>query len=136
MRWLLLHIVARYWTSHKREDTGMFMPPYGAFGPSPEPEPIPRKPDQTHTRDTSGPEWEPGKFDPNHRLLTSNNAPHETGGVMRVHRTGRPALVMSGKLKMPLGEIQQQLYRDMHGETRARELGLPVYDSQMPKGTV
>jgi len=69
-------------------------------------------------------------------FLTSEMAPHESAGVLRMLRAG-----MSGpRISKELGISKQQLVHLMNlaldDEAEAERLGVKIYDSSIPKGSV
>lgn len=76
-------------------------------------------------------EWEP---DPNDKALLSKAAPHETAGLMRIHRTGRPAQEIAKMFKLRGHRLVAALKNTLDEEQAAYEQGRPIYDALMPKG--
>ncbi|QGJ90213.1 hypothetical protein PBI_SHEAKEIRA_67 [Mycobacterium phage SheaKeira] len=76
----------------------------------------------------------PRDWDPNHPLLQSRGAPHETNGVMRVHRAGRTGNDLRQELKMKPMAISKALSRAMDEEQTAakqnRDIFCPTYPSR------
>ncbi|AEK07344.1 hypothetical protein PBI_MYXUS_73 [Mycobacterium phage Myxus] len=83
---------------------------------------------------TSTNEWSPDNprpWDPNHPLLKSRGAPHETNGVMRVHRAGFTGNELRQQLKMKPMAISKALSRAMDEEQvaakQSRDIFCPTY---------
>ncbi|AMS00968.1 hypothetical protein SEA_LOSER_72 [Mycobacterium phage Loser] len=75
-------------------------------------------------------------WDPNHRLLKSTNAPHETAAVLRMHRAGYKGADIMKLLKLRGTRLMSQMQRALDAETRAAHAGRPIHDAKIdPKLT-
>ncbi|QFG04643.1 hypothetical protein PBI_KEZIACHARLES14_69 [Mycobacterium phage Keziacharles14] len=76
----------------------------------------------------------PRPWDPNHPLLKSGGAPHETNGVMRVHRAGFSGKFIMKVFKMGARSVSKSLEKAMEEEQIAarqrRDIHCPPYDPQ------
>ncbi|QGJ88375.1 hypothetical protein SEA_DREAMTEAM1_67 [Mycobacterium phage DreamTeam1] len=88
----------------------------------------------TSTNERPGEEFGPDNprpWDPNHPLLRSRGAPHETNGVMRVHRAGYTGNELLKLLKMKPMAVSKALSRSMDEEGTAakqnRDIFCPTY---------
>jgi hypothetical protein len=76
----------------------------------------------------------PRDWFPDHPGLTATDAPHETAGVLRIRRTGRPGSEIMKLLKLRGTALMNQMQKAMDDENRAARAGRPIFDSQFPKG--
>ncbi|QGJ88825.1 hypothetical protein SEA_YECEY3_74 [Mycobacterium phage Yecey3] len=83
--------------------------------------------------DEYGPE-NPRAWDPNHPLLQSRGAPHETAGVMRAHRAGYKGNELVKLLKMKPMTLTSALSKAMDDENTAarqsRDIFCPTYPAR------
>lgn len=68
-------------------------------------------------------------WDPNHQLLKSPQAPHETAGVLRMQRAGYPGAEMMKTLKVRATSLVKQLQNAMEEENKAHQAGRPIHDA-------
>ncbi|UJD21169.1 hypothetical protein SEA_SORORFAGO_72 [Mycobacterium phage SororFago] len=78
--------------------------------------------------DEHGPD-NPRAWDPNHPLLKSTGAPHETNGVMRAHRAGRTGKELVQILKLKPLALSKALSRAMDEENEAAKRGRDIHDA-------
>ncbi|AGT14322.1 hypothetical protein ADZZY_74 [Mycobacterium phage Adzzy] len=71
----------------------------------------------------------PGPWDPNHPMLKSPYAPHETAAVLRIKRTGIPGPELMKLLKLKGTRLMSQIQRAMDQETEAHRRNLPIHDA-------
>lgn len=71
----------------------------------------------------------PRPWDPNHRLLKSPLAPHETAGIMRAYRAGRRGPELMKILKLRGTALMNQMQRAMDQERAASDRGVAIYDA-------
>ncbi|AXH46805.1 helix-turn-helix DNA-binding domain protein [Mycobacterium phage Acolyte] len=67
-------------------------------------------------------------WDPNHPSLKSPIAPHETAGVLRMHRAGYKGADIMKILKLRGTRLMSQMQRALDEETRAGHAGRPIHD--------
>lgn len=80
-----------------------------------------------------GPE-NPRDWDVSHPSLSSP-APHETSGVLRMHRSGKKGADIMVALKMRGTELMSSLQKAIDDETAAAKAGRPIHDALIPNGT-
>lgn len=80
-----------------------------------------------------GPE-DPRPWDLSHPSLGSPS-PHETAGVMRIHRTGKSGADLMVTLRMKGTALMKELQKAMNEEDAANKAGRPIHDAGIPKGT-
>ena len=79
--------------------------------------------------DEYGPD-NPRDWDPNAKDLRSRKAPHETGGVLRMHRNGLKGAEILKKLpKMRGTQLMSEMQDALDAETDAKEAGVPIHDA-------
>ncbi|BBX09461.1 hypothetical protein [Mycolicibacterium aichiense] len=78
----------------------------------------------------------PRDWDPNHPMLRSPLAPHETAGVLRVHRAGFKGPDILKLLKMRATRLSRELERAISAEQEAAHQGRKIHDAKIPQGTV
>ncbi|EHB47627.1 hypothetical protein MycrhDRAFT_5753 [Mycolicibacterium rhodesiae JS60] len=72
----------------------------------------------------------PRPWDPNHVSLRSSIAPHESGGVLRVPRTGRRgAALLKVFPSIPATRLMKQLQKDVDDEASAGRAHRPIHDA-------
>lgn len=74
-------------------------------------------------------------WDPNHRLLKSTAAPHETAAVLRMQRAGWKGADMLKLFKVRSQNLVRQMQRALNAETEAGHAGRPIHDARVPQGT-
>ena len=75
----------------------------------------------------------PRDWDPNHKSLLSPMAPHETAGVLRVHRAGYKGSELIKVLNMRGTQMMNALRRAMDCEGIASSRGVPIHDAVFKK---
>ncbi|AEL17891.1 hypothetical protein TRIXIE_69 [Mycobacterium phage Trixie] len=70
-----------------------------------------------------------GNWDPNHPMLKSTAAPHETAAVLRMHRAGYKGADIMKLFKLRGTRLMKQMQRALDEETRAANAGRPVHDA-------
>ncbi|QDP44651.1 hypothetical protein SEA_NOTHINGSPECIAL_67 [Mycobacterium phage NothingSpecial] len=70
-------------------------------------------------------------WDPNHPLLRSTAAPHETAGVLRMHRAGYKGADIMKLLKLRGTRLMKQMQRALDEETRAAHQGRDIHDAKI-----
>lgn len=78
-------------------------------------------------QDEYGPD-NPRDWDPNAEELRSRKAPHETGGVLRMHRNGLKGAEIMKKLRMRGTRLMSEMQDSLDAETDAKEAGVPIHD--------
>ncbi|AOT24989.1 hypothetical protein PBI_KALPINE_70 [Mycobacterium phage Kalpine] len=68
-------------------------------------------------------------WDPNHRLLKSTAAPHETAAVLRMHRAGFKGADIMKTFKLRGTRLMKQMQRALDEESRAAHAGRPIHDA-------
>jgi len=77
----------------------------------------------------------PRPWDPNHPMLKSPLAPHETNAAMRLHRGGWSNQHILGLLKVKGTQLIALLKTAMDEEGEAARMGRPIHDAKVDKGT-
>ena len=80
--------------------------------------------------DEYGPD-SPRNWDPNAIELRSLEAPHETGGVLRMHRNGLKGAEIMKKLKLKGAALMSEMQDAMDAESDAKEVGVPIHDASI-----
>lgn len=70
-------------------------------------------------------------WDPNHRLLKSPIAPHETAAVLRMHRSGHKGSDIMKLFKLRGTTLMRQMQKALEDETRAGRAGRPIHDAKI-----
>ncbi|WKW87282.1 hypothetical protein SEA_CHARGERPOWER_67 [Mycobacterium phage Chargerpower] len=70
----------------------------------------------------------PRPWDPNHALLRSGAAPHETSGLMRIHRAGHSGKFILTTFKMKAMALSRAFSKAMEEEERAYKSGRDIHD--------
>ncbi|QGJ94835.1 hypothetical protein SEA_BLINN1_75 [Mycobacterium phage Blinn1] len=68
-------------------------------------------------------------WNPNDPILKSPYAPHETGGVLRIHRSGYRGSQVMKILKLRGTKLMKQMQKALDDETRASAQGRPIHDA-------
>ncbi|ASR86169.1 hypothetical protein SEA_BOBSWAGET_64 [Mycobacterium phage BobSwaget] len=68
-------------------------------------------------------------WDPNHRLLKSTAAPHETAAVLRMHRANWKGADIMKLFKLRGTKLMKQMQKALDDETRAAHAGRPIHDA-------
>ena len=76
----------------------------------------------------------PRDWNPNHQLLKSPQAPHETIGVLRLQRAGYDAKESMKILKMKGTQFVKELKKGLDEETDAHDRGCLIVDGRIKKG--
>ena len=71
----------------------------------------------------------PRNWDPNDPMLKSSLAPHETGGVLRMHRAGKTGAELMKLLRLRGTKLMDQMQRAMDAESAAHRAGRPIHDA-------
>jgi len=77
----------------------------------------------------------PRDWDPNHPMLKSPLAPHETNAAMRLHRNGHPNPEILKILKVKGTQLISMLRSAMDEEGDASRMHRPIHDAKVDKGT-
>lgn len=77
---------------------------------------------------------EPRDWDPNHQLLKSVGAPHETAAVLRMNRAGWAGEEIIVMLGFRGSELVDKMRLGLNQETAASKRGLAIHDDPIPKG--
>ncbi|ASJ79781.1 hypothetical protein KIY85_gp69 [Mycobacterium phage Heffalump] len=70
-------------------------------------------------------------WDPNHPLLRSPAAPHETAAVLRMHRAGYKGAQIMKILKLRGTRLMSQMQKALDDETRAAHAGRDIHDAKI-----
>lgn len=70
----------------------------------------------------------PREWDPNHPTLTAADAPHETAGLMRIHRAGHPGADIMKAMKIKVMDLTKALNQAMDDEQEASRRGVAIHD--------
>ena len=68
-------------------------------------------------------------WDPNDPMLKSSLAPHETVGVLRMHRAGYKGAETMKLLRLRGTQLMRSLQKAMDEETEAHRAGRPIHDA-------
>lgn len=71
----------------------------------------------------------PRDCNPNDPILKSPLAPHETAGVLRIHRAGHKGADIMKMFKLRGTRLMKQMQRAMDDESRAHAAGLKIHDA-------
>lgn len=71
------------------------------------------------------------EWDPSHETLRSLDAPHETGGLLRMYRSGFGGKHMMRVLRMRGPEVMIELRHNLDAESEATEADVPIHDEQI-----
>jgi len=77
---------------------------------------------------------EPRDWDPNHPMLKSPLAPHETAGVLRMQRAGWPGKQIAKLLNLGGIALMESIQAGIDAEGEANRLGRPIHDAVITKG--
>lgn len=80
------------------------------------------------TTDEYGPD-SPRDWNPNATELRSPEAPHETGGVLRMHRNGMKGSEIMKTLRLKGTALMVQMSDDLDAESDAKEVGVDIHDA-------
>ncbi|WP_280350392.1 hypothetical protein [Nocardia abscessus] len=79
----------------------------------------------------TGPDW-----NPNDPLLKSTDAPHETAGILRIHRSGVRGQALMNLFPRYAGTaLMRQIQRGLDQEGDAYKRRLPIHDATVQEGT-
>lgn len=76
----------------------------------------------------------PRDWDANHPSLRDPRAPHETSGVLRMHRAGKSGADIMIALKLKGTALMRMMQRAMDDETAAERDGRQIHDAGVGKG--
>ncbi|AFF28472.1 hypothetical protein FDI11_gp27 [Mycobacterium phage Tiger] len=63
-------------------------------------------------------------------LLYADDAPHETGGVLRMFRGGMKGPQIAKELGLPVGpQLSHAMQKALDQETYAKDRGVPIHDA-------
>jgi hypothetical protein len=71
----------------------------------------------------------PREWDPNHQLLKSPQAPHETAGFLRMHRAGYKGADIMKMFKLRGTQMQRQMQKALDDETQASDRRRDIHDA-------
>ncbi|UJD20906.1 hypothetical protein SEA_ZIMMER_68 [Mycobacterium phage Zimmer] len=71
----------------------------------------------------------PRDWDPNHPMLKSAHAPHETAGVLRMQRAGHSGADIMKTLKIKASVLTKQFSKAIDAEQAAHSRGQAIYDA-------
>ncbi|AOZ61308.1 hypothetical protein SEA_DARTHPHADER_68 [Mycobacterium phage DarthPhader] len=71
----------------------------------------------------------PRDWNPNHPMLKSAYAPHETAGVLRMQRAGHSGADIMKTLKIKASALTKQFSKAIDAEQAAHNRGQAIYDS-------
>lgn len=71
----------------------------------------------------------PRDWNPNHPMLKSTGAPHETGGVLRMHRAGKTGAELMKLLRLRGTKLMNQMQKALDDEAEAHCAGRPIHDA-------
>lgn len=75
------------------------------------------------------------EFSTDHPSLLAKDAPHETRGILRMHRAGWTGSRMCELLGMAQRSLTSQIKDALDEEGSAAAAKRPIYDARVPKGT-
>lgn len=75
------------------------------------------------------------EFATDHPSLLAKDAPHETRGVLRMHRAGWTGVMMCKLLGIAQPNLTSQLKDAIDEEGSAAAAKRPIYDARVPRGT-
>lgn len=91
-----------------------------------------KQPKRFEPRDTS--DWPAELFTlPGHPALRSQLAPHETAGILRVHRAGTPGGKLAVLFKLPGVLLMRALQSALDQEGVAHQSGREIHDDTLTK---
>lgn len=67
--------------------------------------------------------------DQTYKLLMSEHAPHETAGVLRIHRAGMPGAVIAKTFKYRGILLMRAMQKALNQEGEASRRRLPIHDA-------
>jgi hypothetical protein len=73
----------------------------------------------------------PRDWDPNHPILQSTAAPHETAAILRMHRVGFKGADIMKMFKLRGTALMKQMQQALDDETRAAHAGRDIHDSKI-----
>lgn len=89
-------------------------------------------PEKFEPRDTS--DYPSELFDlPNDPKLKSPLAPHETGGMLRVQRSGVPGRQLGNMFNISTAAAVDEMNRNISDEWDKDETGVPIHDGKLSK---
>ena len=68
-------------------------------------------------------------WDPNHPMLKSGAAPHETSGFMRIHRSGMKGNAIMKMFRVKASHLTKALSKAMEDENNAARQGRDIHDA-------
>lgn len=78
---------------------------------------------------------EPNEWNPDHPILKSPLAPHETAGVLRMDRAGWPAAIILKTVGTNGSKLMHAFLEGRRQENTAKQQGRDIHDALLPKGT-
>lgn len=78
----------------------------------------------------------PSHPDTSDLFLSSDEAAHESAGVLRFLRSGMSAPKISKELGLSKQQLVHELNLAIDDEAEAHRIGVPIIDSGIPKGTL
>lgn len=72
----------------------------------------------------------PRDWDPNHPMLRSPRAPHETAGVLRAQRAGYTGKELMNMFRLRGTALMRSLQNAMDAESQAYAVQLPIHDAR------
>lgn len=75
------------------------------------------------------------EFSTDHPSLLAKDSPHETRGILRMHRAGWTGARMSEILGIAQQSLKLQIKDALDEEGCAAAAKRPIYDARVPKGT-
>lgn len=75
------------------------------------------------------------EFATDHPSLVAKDAPHETRGVLRMHRAGWTGAMMCKAFGIAQPNLTSQLRDGLDEEGSAAAAKRPIYDARVPRGT-
>lgn len=76
----------------------------------------------------------PRDWNPNHPLLKSRYAPHESGAVIRAHRAGFSGLWICQTFRMTPPALMGQMRKELTDENDAARKGVSIYAGRVRGG--
>lgn len=73
--------------------------------------------------------------DRSEREILTQPGPHETAGVLRMHRAGMPGPLIAKTLGMSSRQLVDEIRLALEDELEATRKGLPIHDAKITKGT-
>lgn len=77
----------------------------------------------------------PRDWNPNHPMLTSPYAPHETAAVLRFQRSGLRGTALMKACRLKGTQLMKKLEQALADEKRAEQGCRPIHDARVKAGT-